>query len=109
MMTAGLRRGDTLVLLAKGDLGRGREITAVRRALSGRGVEIEIVGLGGPPNPRGRPGFSPSEEHDRELHRLWMKPALYTPGYVIQAAEDRGHNVTRQQLYYRYGSRTARS
>ena len=90
MLGMGLRKGDTLVLLARGEL---------------------TVDVCPPekdqPKPRGRPKkFDPTPEQDEEIRRLWADPVMYTRAYVImRATEITGAPVDRNALYHRYGKR----
>ena len=108
MLATGLRNGDTLVLLARGDLGRGGELSIIYRALADRGIDVDVVKPFSekPKRKPGRPGFSPTPEQDAEIKKLWADPVLYTLAYVIRRVEQiTGHTVDRNALYYRYGKR----
>ena len=108
MLGNDLRNGDTLVLLAKGDLGHGGELTIIYRALADRSIAVEVSK---PPKadakPRGRPRkFDPAPEADKEIAALWSDPLLYTPAYVMRRAEElTGAPVNRNALFHRYGKR----
>lgn len=107
MLMLGLRRGDVLVLLAPGDLGRGAELPPLRRLLEERGVTVEVLPAEEPTRPRGRPtGFDPTPEQDEKIKRLWYQIGVYQMKHVLQRAEEiYGAPVSRNQLDRRYGPR----
>lgn len=107
MLRVGIRSGDTLVLLAKGDLGRGAELPPIRRRLAERGVSIEVYKDDTERRAPGRPAdFNPSPTQDKRIRSLWYDVGVYTLKHVIQrATEIYGSPVSRNQLDRRYGPR----
>ncbi len=109
MLRRGLRGGETLVLLAKGDLAAGTDVRSVNRKLVELGVTVEVIEAPSdkPKRPRGRPAqFAPSARADKHIRALWYEPAFHKAAFVQKRAEERcGHPVTRLQLDNRYGPR----
>jgi len=107
LFTPGMMRpGDTVVLLALGDLGKGFGLTRFRAMLEAVGVELEIC----PPDvahaKRGRPAtFNPDDQQQDQIRTLWRDPA-FTLAYVLKrTGEIMGYEVRRHQLSHRYGKR----
>lgn len=108
MLRIGIRKGDTLVLLAHGDLGAGAGLRAIRRRLGDMGVEIELAQPASQTKrPRGRPAsYDPNPEQDEQIRRLWYMDGVYMMKHVLQRAEEiYGKPVSRNQLDNRYGPR----
>lgn len=118
LFLSGLRPGDTLVLLAPGDLGAGGEIPMLRRELERMNVEIDIVptktGEAGTP---GRPGrFNPTKEQLSRLKRLYTNPA-YGGGHVYTEAckmvgwkpTKKNKELVRIWLWRKFGKRGVQS
>lgn len=107
MLEMGLRPGDTVVLLALGDLGRGTDLRAVRRRLEEMRVTVEVQSSTKEPKPRGRPrAFTPDAMQDRQIKKLWYADGMYTMQYVLRRTEEiMGQSVSRNQLDHRYGPR----
>ncbi len=101
-----LRAGDTLVLLALGDLGRGFGLSKFQAMLERHGVGIEICPPEKAEGMRGRPRkFNPDGNQDDQIRTLWRTPA-YTLAYILKrASEIMGHDVRRHQISHRYGKR----
>ena len=117
MLQLGLRAGDTLVLLAKGDLGRGGELAMIRSSLKESGIAVEVAEHEAPPaKQRGRaPAFSPNEDQDKTLKKLWHDvsyPGPYVQRRGCEMADwgDSGENRTKMRnfLNNRYGPRVKR-
>ena len=107
MFQVGLRRGDTLVLLGKGDLGYGLELKRLRERLEAMGVETEYVDAPKPAGskPRGRPTvFDPEPDHDTEIQIAWYDEDR-TVKYVLKLAKKRGYDIQVHHLKHRYGNR----
>ena len=104
-----LREGDTLVLLALGDFGRGFGLAKFQAMLAERGVTIEVC----PPEKvagiRGAPSkFNPDPTQDDQIKTLWHS-IPHTLAYVLKrAGEIMGHDVKRHQLSHRYGRRNGK-
>ena len=100
-----LRKGDTLFMFSKGELGHGAELPLLRKILSDYEVTIEYPAVA--PDRRGRSkGFDPTPEDDKYLKIMW-KDQTYSQAYCLRAASERtGTDVKRHQLIYRYGKRT---
>lgn len=114
MLNGGLRSGDTLVLLALGDLAPGKTVHALVEEVEKIGAGIEI---NEPIRPRGRPGPKPSWEpkDDARLNRLWHDMTVDGPYVLRLACEDAGVPPTdenralfRSRLVRRYGTRAAK-
>lgn len=106
LFSTGLRSGDTLVMLGRGDLGYGRELKRLRERLEAMKVTIEYVDKGpADPAPRGRPkGFNPTPEHDVEVKAAWHDEDR--PGsYALKVANRLGYGIEPHHLKYRYGKR----
>lgn len=108
--------GGTLVLLAYGDLGSGREIAGLKAHLAAIGATVEG------PDERGEvkraerravasplsKRFAPPDDVDAEMRRRWRLPGMFSTEYLIAwLARDHGLTATRNQLNYRYGKRSA--
>lgn len=113
MLVVGIRPGDTIVLLAPGDLGAGGEIPLIRREMQERRVTIEVVPLTKETAPPGRPpAFKPDAELERRLKRLWTD-GRYGGRYVLdKGCEAAGWKPTkanrekmRMWLYNKFGAR----
>ena len=104
LIEMGVRAGDTVEVVQIGDLGHGREATAMRAAIEAKGATVSII-PGPPPAPRGRPAiFDPAPEVDRKIERLYRSPAVLS--HVIEkASEWMGWPVKRHHLVRRYGRR----
>ena len=96
--------GDTLFLLAKGDLGRGHEIKKILADLDEANVTLEIA-QAPPPKPKGRPRkFDPTEDQAKRLSALW-RSSMPLSHVLVRAGEIVGAEVKRHQMIYRFGPR----
>lgn len=111
LLRDGLHEGDTVVLLAKGDLGSGGELLMIRAELERLGVAVEVVEK---ERKRARPGpkalFDPDPEADTRARLLW-KDTKYSASHVLkEIARITGYAGTDKQLRnalnHRYGGRT---
>ena len=104
-----LRTGDTLVLLALGDFGRGFGLAKFQAMLADHGVTIDVCPPDVMPGKRGRPAtFTPDSNQDDQMLTLWRDRA-YTLAYVLRrAGEIMGYDVRRHQLSHRYGRRNGK-
>lgn len=99
---------DTLVLLSKGDLGRGHEVAKLLADLEAANVILEII-QAPPAKPQGRPRkFAPSEDQAKRLEALW-RSSLPLSHVLVRAREITGQDVKRHQMIYRFGSRWKKS
>lgn len=114
MLNGGLRPGDVLVLLARGDLGPGKKANEIAQLVADLGATIEINEV---IRPRGRPGPKPKWEptDDARFRRLWKDRTLDGPYVIRLACEDAGVPATeenrelfRGRLNRRYGTRKAK-
>lgn len=86
------RPGDTIVVLARGDLGQGAEIPRIIKFIEGRGLTLEIV-ENAKPEPaakRGRPtNFKPSALQSRRLRNHWLgvSKASHVYGLLLGMAD----------------------
>ena len=89
MLVLGTRAGDTIVLLAASDLGRGGELPLLRKDIRGRGMSVEVMELPTePPKQAGRPSpFVPSASQIKSLQKSW-KDVRYTGKYSYQKVCD---------------------
>jgi hypothetical protein len=113
-----LRKGDTLVLIAMGDLGAGKGLRNMRAELEDRGVDIVVAT---PPEDdqepvqRGRPSaWLPTPEEDDRLRSLWTDVSV-DGGYVIDLAcaamgqdkkDRKSRERVRHRLLRRYGKKS---
>lgn len=99
-----LQPGDTLFMFKRGDLGHGKELSALRKILEDHRVKVEYAPEA--PDRRGRPKkFDPSPENDKYIRTLW-KDQTVSHSYVERVASERtGVSVKRHQLKHRYGTR----
>lgn len=96
--------GDTLFLLARGDLGRGHELAKLTADLADAGVTLDIA-QAPPPKSMGRPRkFDPTEEQAKRLSALW-RSSMPLSHVLVRAGEIVGAEVKRHQMIYRFGSR----
>ncbi len=104
-----LRSGDTLVLLALGDFGRGFGLAKFQAMLAKRGATIEICPPEKVAGKRGRPAtFTPDSTQDDQIRTLWHSTP-HTLAYVLKrAGEIMGHDVKRHQLSHRYKRRNGK-
>lgn len=107
MLQHGLRSGDTVVVLALGDLGKGADYRAVLRRLHEAGCKVEVLDKTRKPETRGRPkAYDPTTDQDARIRELWYADGIYQMKHVLQRAEEiYGKPVTRAQLDHRYGPR----
>lgn len=112
MLKAGIRRGDTVVLLSRGDLSHGKHINEVERMIRDAGASIEVNEQ---IRPRGRPGPKPLWEPKDEarLSLLWHDETVDGPYVVRLACEDAGLKPTpenrelmRGRMNRRFGTRS---
>ncbi len=104
-----LRPGDTLVLLALGDFGRGFGLAKFQAMLSDRGATIEVCPPEKVDGRRGRPSkFEPDPNQDDQIRTLWRERA-YTLDHVLRRAREiMGHDVKRHHLSHRYKRRNGK-
>lgn len=99
---------DTLVLLSKGDLGRGREVAKLMADLAAFNVVLQII-QAPPAKPIGRPRkFQPDDDQARKLENLW-RSSLPLSHVLVRAREITGQDVKRHQMIYRFGNRWIKS
>lgn len=109
----GLREGDTLTLITRGDLAKGQALPIFEAELARVGVAIVLTDL--PEslivNKGGRPVGAAdldnlSDEDDETAKAMWKDPLIYTPRHCLNWASDKlGKPVKRYQMDYRYGKR----
>lgn len=101
---AGIKSGDVVVVIALGDLGRGKEATKIANMITAQGgsVEVEPDEI---PRKRGRPQKRVlSPEADARLKAHWLHGA--DPNSVFDAAKDElGEVPPRSWFSRRYGNR----
>jgi len=116
MLVGGIRPGDTIVLLAPGDLGRGGELPMLRKDLKGRGVAIEVIDVGAETRmPVGRPSkFTPTGDQETDLRSKWHDvrySGRYVYGQLCDAAgwahNKQSYTKARNWLNNRFGSRVS--
>ena len=103
---ADMRKGDTVILLARGDLGRGREIERLEALIADAGAKVEAKeppdGARKPPGPK--PTFNPTPEQKRRVQHYWQGP-LQRQEALRQIAEIMGMPVSDGQLNRHIGPR----
>ncbi len=105
MDNGGLREGDTLLLRAESDLGRGQEAKRHAKHIAKMGVTIVIIPVDKPIKQTGRPPrFKPTNEQKAHLCALWYSPAP-VDHVLRRASEIMGQEVKRDKLYYICGPR----
>lgn len=109
-MIASLRpgAGDVVVLLARGDLGRGAEVPAMERAILDAGATISVEAPEKPaPRPPGpAPTFQPNADQDERIQALY-RARIYKQQVLERAREIYGGHVSWDMLRRRYGARWA--
>lgn len=98
--------GDVVVVLAKGDLGKGAEAAGIVSAIEAKGASVEVHKPEKMPETRGRPpNFNPTPEQDRKIKRLYKSYQVMS--YVLMRATDimEGFPVKAHHLKRRYGNR----
>lgn len=98
LLRVGLRRGDTLVLLAAGDLGSGKGLRNIRAALEARGVSVEVSKpKGGDAPVMGRPPAARlADDEWKRLERMWRDPATDGAYLITQGCKVMGLNPAAQ-------------
>lgn len=104
-MMLGLRDGDTVVALARSDLGRGAETKAIEAAIQNTGAKLVIDAPEVMPKPVGAPAkFNPSPDADAKIKALYH--GYNVMPYVLRRASDlTGMEVKAHHLKRRYGNR----
>lgn len=94
----GLREGDTLLLRALSDLGKGQEAALMQRRVKEIGAEIVVIEDENAPRTSGRkPRMKPTMGQRQHLCGLWYSAAEV--GHVLdRASEKMGGPVTRDQM-----------
>lgn len=110
MIEHGLRDGDVLLLAARGDLGRGREVPALIERIEAHGVAIQIMGEPETPKKPGRnPKLDLTQDQEAQICRLW-RSGLEQSYVLRRAAEIAGVDVvTRNQMNRACGHRHKRN
>ena len=106
MLAHGLRKGDTLLLIAANDLGGSTPAhQRIVKRLEAQGVTVEVRPLETPPGRVGRPPkLDPDPQQDLQIARLWIDEK-YTDRYKLRrVGEIMGREIARHQLIYRYGT-----
>ena len=101
----GLRSGDTLLLRALSDLGKGAEAKLMQKRIEEIGAEIQVVEAENAPRVSGRkPRLTPEPDQIERLCGLWYSAAERK--HVLGRAEDiMGQPVTRDQMFRWCGPR----
>lgn len=97
---------DVVVVLAESDLGRGRELPAIRAAIEAKGATVSVEAPEQEPERRGRPAkFTPNADQDAKIRRLYRSYQVMS--YVLTRATEimRGFEVKAHHLKRRYGNR----
>lgn len=103
--SGGLRDGDTLLMRAIGDLGKGQESARMQRRVADIGATLEVVPSNDAPRVQGRPPrLSPTDDQKQHLCALWYSPAPVD--HVLgRAGGIMGAKVTRNQMNRWCGAR----
>lgn len=101
----GLRDGDTLVLRAESDLGRGAEGKRHMKRIAQMGVTIQTIPAETTVKQTGRPPrFKPDAKQKEHLCALWYSPAPID--HVLKRAKEiMGQEVKRDKFYHMCGPR----
>ena len=85
MLSTGIRKGHTVVVLALGDLGKGFAIATTKKAIADAGASLDVIEAPTPePRKRGpKPRFAPTPEQRAELVRYWHNPTFYPGPYAL--------------------------
>jgi len=101
----GARQGDTVCVRALSDLGQGAESKRNQKALSDKGVALQVVAGAETPRTKGRPArIKPSPEQREHLCEIWYSPAPMDH-VLTRAADIMGAEVDRNKLNYWCGPR----
>lgn len=101
-----MRRGDTILILSRADLGHGREIPRFEALAAEKGVTIRVVETPKPARlpPGPAPTFRPDAEQERRIRHYWHGP--FKPGEALRiATEEMGYPVGRAALNRHLGPR----
>lgn len=95
LINVALRDGDTVIVLARADLGHGREIPMIEDILARKGVTVRVADLPKPaPRPPGpAPSFRPTLKQERRLRHYWHGP-FRARDALSQACEIMGREDT---------------
>ena len=107
LFSDGMCRGDTLLLLSRSHLGRGREIPRFEAMAAEMGVAIRIVETAKPAplKPGPAPSFVPTHEQERRIRHYWHGPFKRSEA-VRQAADIMGQRVSVASLNRHLGPRS---
>lgn len=102
----GLRPGDVLILLDRGDLGVGKEIARFEAMAIAAGAAIQIVEAKPPTRlaPGRKPGFAPTQEQEALCRHWWMGPFRRADA-LDEIEKIMGRRVSPDQLNRRIGLR----
>lgn len=106
LFAAGLRRGSTLILLSRSDLGVGKEIHRFEALAEQIGATIEIHEPQKPSRlkPGPAPAFQPTPEQRARIAHYWHGPFKASEA-LRQASKIMGREVNRNQLNRALGPR----
>lgn len=102
----GLRNGDVLVLLDRGDLGKGKEIARFEAMAQAFGVTVEIAETAAKDRlkPGRKPGFDPTPDQVERCRHWWQGP--FRRADALREIEHiMGRPVSPDQLNRRVGLR----
>lgn len=100
MISNGLLEGDTLIVLAEGDMGQGKGLLSIKASLARHNVTLEVAGLPVKPAKARRRGkhWKPTDEVRAKVCHYWQNP-LYSRDYVRNKANELGEGwLTDNQL-----------
>lgn len=102
----GLRDGDVLVLLDRGDLGKGKEIARFEAMAEAVGVTVEIAESAGKDRlkPGRKSGFNPTPEEAERCRHWWQGPFRRADA-LREIEQIMGRPVSPDQLNRRVGLR----
>lgn len=107
LFTNGLRKGDTLLLLARADLGVGKEVPRFEALAAQIGAEIEVVEPAAPPGrlkPGPKPKLDPTADQMARCLHYWRGPWKRSEA-MRQISEVVGFDVTASQCNRALGPR----
>lgn len=102
----GLRAGDALILLARGDLGKGREVGRFMAMAADRGATVQIAEPESQERlkPGRKPDFDPTPDQEARCRHWWQGPFRRSDA-LREIAAIMGRKISDDQLNRRIGLR----
>lgn len=107
LFSVAMRRGDTILLLSRADLGHGREIPRFEALAEEKGISIRVVETPKPARlpPGPAPTFRPSYAQERRIRHYWHGPFKRAEALRI-ASQEMGYSVGPAALNRHLGVRS---